>query len=95
MKTDKKENKISVRLTPEAAEKLNDAVNKGYSKSAYINNLIVSSKTMNLNVLREISTYIFNAQSGLELITDATARNNVRKELDQLCHVLKSFLSPT
>lgn len=95
MKNDKKQNKISVRLTPEAAEKLNDAVNKGYSKSAYINNLIVGSKVMDLNVLREISAYIFNAQSELELITDLTAKNNIRKELDQTCRALKSSLKTT
>ena len=81
MKKEKADRKISVRLNDEANKKVIDAVNKGISKSEFINNAIIGCNTTNI-------------QTELELITDMTTKNEIRKELNGLCLALKSSLSP-
>ena len=94
MKKEKEDRKISVRLSDEAYKKVIDAVNEGISKSKYINNAIAGCNTDNMDGLRVAITCICNIQTELELITDITAKNNIRKELSILCRALKSSLSP-
>lgn len=94
MKKEKEDRKISVRLSDEAYKKVIDAVNEGISKSKYINNAIIGCNKDNIDGLRVAITCICNIQTELELITDITAKNNIRKELSILCRALKSSLSP-
>lgn len=89
MKKEKENRKISVRLSNEANKKVIDAVNKGISKSEFINNAIIGCNTTNIGELRTAMTHICNIQTELELIADITAKNNIRKELNKLCHALR------
>ena len=89
MKKEKEDRKISVRLNDEAHKKVIDAVNKGISKSEFINNAIIGCNTTNIGELRTAMTHICNIQTELELIADITAKNNIRKELNKLCHALR------
>ena len=70
-------------------KKVIDAVNVGISKSKYINNTIIGCNKDNIDGLRVAITCICNIQTELELITDITAKNNIRKELNKLCHALR------
>lgn len=89
MKKEKDDRKISVRLNDEANKKVIDAVNRGISKSEYINNAIIGCNTTNIGELRTAVACICNIQTELELITDVAAKNKIRKELALLCRVLK------
>ena len=89
MKKEKEDRKISVRLNDEANKKVIDAVNKGISKSEFINNAIIGCNTTNIGELRTAMTHICNIQTERELIADITAKNNIRKELNKLCHALR------
>ena len=89
MKKETEDRKISVRLNDEANKKVIDAVNKGISKSEFINNAIIGCNTTNIGELRTAMTHICNIQTELELIADITAKNNIRKELNKLCHALR------
>ena len=89
MKKEKADRKISVRLNDEANKKVIDAVNKGISKSGFINNAIIGCNTTNIGELRTAMTHICNIQTELELITDMTTKNEIRKELNGLCHALR------
>ena len=89
MKKEKEDRKISVRLNDEANKKVIDAVNKGISKSEFINNAIIGCNTTNIGELRKAMTHICNIQTELEPIADITAKNNIRKELNKLCHALR------
>ena len=89
MKKEKEDRKISVGLNYEANKKVIDAVNKGISKSEFINNAIIGCNTTNIGELRTAMTHICNIQTELELIADITAKNNIRKELNKLCHALR------
>lgn len=89
MKKEKEDRKISVRLNDEANKKVIGAVNKGISKSEFINNAIIGCNTTNIGELRTAMTHICNIQTELELIADITAKNNIRKELNKLCHALR------
>lgn len=89
MKKEKADRKISVRLNDEANKKVIDAVNKGISKSEFINNAIIECNTTNIGELRTAMTHICNIQTELELITDMTTKNEIRKELNGLCHALR------
>ena len=93
-KKEKENRKISVRLNDEANKKVIDAVNKGISKSKFINNAIIGCNTTNIGELRTAMTHICNVQTELELITDMTTKNEIRKEPNGLCLALKSSLSP-
>lgn len=94
MNKEKENRKISVRLSDEANKKVIDAVNRGVSKSKYINNAIIGCNTTNIGELRTVIACVCNIQTELELITDVTAQNKIRKELSILCRALKSSLSP-
>lgn len=94
MNKEKEDRKISVRLNDEANKKVIDAVNKGISKSEFINNAIIGCNTTNIGELRTAMAHICNIQTELELITDMTTKNEIRKELNGLCLALKSSLSP-
>lgn len=94
MNKEKENRKISVRLSDEANKKVIDAVNRGISKSKYINNAIIGCNTTNIGELRTVIACVCNIQTELELITDVTAQNKIRKELSILCRALKSSLSP-
>ena len=94
MNKEKENRKISVRLSDEANKKVIDAVNRGVSKSEYINNAIIGCNTTNIGELRTVIACACNIQTELELITDVTAQNKIRKELSILCRALKSSLSP-
>ena len=94
MNKEKENRKISVRLNDEANKKVIDAVNRGISKSEYINNAINGCDTTNIGELRIAIACVCNIQTELELITDVTAQNKIRKELSILCRALKSSLSP-
>ena len=59
------------------------------TKSKYINNTIIGCNKDNIDGLRVAITCICNIQTELELITDITAKNNIRKELNKLCHALR------
>ena len=89
MKKEKADRKISVRLNDEANKKVIDAVNKGISKREFINNAIIGCNTTNIGELRTAMTHICNIQTELELITDMTTKNEIRKELNGLCHALR------
>lgn len=94
MKKEKDDRKISVRLNDKANKKVIDAVNKGISKSEFINNAIIECNTTNIGELRTAMTHICNIQTELELITDMTTKNEIRKELNGRCLALKSSRSP-
>ena len=94
MKKEKDNRKISVRLNDEAYKNVIGAVKKGISKSKFINNAIIECNTANIGELRTAMAHICNIQTELELITDMTTKNEIRKELNGLCLALKSSLSP-
>ena len=89
MKKEKADRKISVRLNDEANKKVIDAVNKGISKSKFINNAIIECNTTNIGESRTAMAHICNIQTELELITDMTTKNEIRKELNGLCHAVR------
>ena len=81
MKKEKADRKISVRLNDEANKKVIDAVNKGISKSEFINNAIIGCNTTNIGELRTAMTHICNIQTELELITDMTTKMRLERSL--------------
>lgn len=89
MKKEKDDRKISVRLNNEAYKKVTDAVNDGINKSEYINNAIIGCNKSNIGKLRTAMACVCNIQTELELITDMTTKNEIRKELNGLCHALR------
>ena len=66
-----------------------DAVNKGISKSEFINDAIIGCNTTNIGELRTAMTHICNIQTELKLIIDMITKNEIRKELNGLCHALR------
>lgn len=84
--------KISVRLDAEAVQKLNEAVDKGFTKSQYINKIIKDSTAVDndINLGRAIVISINKIQSQLEFEEDTEMKKNIREELNEICHVLKS-----
>ena len=73
----------------EANKRVIDAVNKGISKSEFINDAIIGCNKSNIGELRTAMACVCNIQTELDLITDVAAKNKIRKELTLLCRVLK------
>lgn len=94
---DKKGKKISVRLDPEATKKLDEAKEKGYTISQFINRIIKGSSVGGVDIgsMRTLMVSMSNLQSQLEFEDDVDVRKNMREELNKICQVLKSFHSPT
>lgn len=89
--------KISVRLDPEATKKLDEATEKGYTISQFINRIIKDSSVGGVDIgsIRTLMVSMSNLQSQLEFEEDIDLRKNMREELNKICHVLKSFQNPT
>lgn len=96
-KKEEKGKRISVRLVPEAAKKLDEAIEKGYTISQFINRVIMDSSVGGVDIgsMRTLMISMCNLQSQLEFEEDIDLRKNMREELNKICHVLKSFQTPT
>lgn len=86
---------ISVRLTTEAAFKLAQLNSMGHKTSNVINELLSSTPVINALPAREIMRHICQIQSEIEFETDPEIKNNIRKELNDLCRLLKSSAGTT
>ena len=86
---------ISVRLTTEAAFKLAQLTSAGHKTSNVINELLSSTPVINALPAREIMCHICQIQSEIEFETDPEIKNNIRKELNDLCRLLKSSAGTT
>lgn len=86
--------KISVRLTETAYEHLINAKKNGFTTSQFINHAITKCKDGgDVNALRTAMSCICNIQTEMEHEMEPEIKSSVRKELDTLCHVLKSSLT--
>ena len=92
-----KTKRITVRLDSEAAKKVGEANAKGFTTSQYINKIIKGSSSCEVDIraMRSILISVSRLQSQLEFETDPEMKKNMREELNQICHVLKSFQSHT
>lgn len=90
-----KDKRISVRLDAEASKKLADMQAKGYTTSQYINTAIKGSTSVEIDVLRAIMIHISNLQSKFEFEEDTEVKRAMRRELNEICLVLKSSLDHT
>lgn len=91
----KSEKRISVRLDSEAAAKLQEARDKGYTTSQYINNLIKGTAVMDVGQYRKIIPHICELESLLEHEEDINQKNAMRGELNKIWRHLKSFQENT
>lgn len=95
MTQSKKEKRISVRLDPEAAIKLREAKDKGYTTSQYINGIIKGKAVMDIGQYRKLIPHLCGLESLLEYEEDIDQKNAMREELNNLWQCLKSFQENT
>lgn len=89
MKTTKKKT-ISVRLDTEAAEIIEELAAQQTNISAYINSIIKSNARINPQLMdKSVLACISEMQTLLEYSDDETLKNEMRKEIDRLCRVLR------
>ncbi len=86
-KTDKR---VTVRLTPEAALRLQEAKNKGYTTSQYVNELIKGSSVIDIGQCRQLIPHLCNLETLLEHEKDSSQKDAMRKEIRELWQCLKS-----
>lgn len=91
MKSSKSDKKISVRLTPEANNLLQEAKTKGYTVSNYINGLILGTVALDLAQYRCLIPNLCHLESLLTEERDTELRNEMKKEINGLWRFLKSF----
>ncbi len=87
-----KEKRITVRLSESSIQKLEDAKNKGYTTSNFVNDLISSSVISDIGLRKNIMIHICKIQSELEFEQDPEIKRNMREELNEVCRCLN--LSP-
>ena len=87
--------KISVRLDSEAVEKLQEAKDKGYTTSQYINDLIKEKTVVDLGQYRKLIPHLCELESFLEHEEDVKRKNIMRGEINNLWQCLKSFQEST
>lgn len=87
----KKDKRISVRLDPEAALRLQEVQNKGYTSSQYINNLIKGTAVIDIGQYRQLIPHLCRLDDLLERSENSTATDAIKKEVRQLWRCLKSF----
>lgn len=95
MSPTKKDKRISVRLDPEAAIILQDAKNKGYTTSQYINAIIKKTAVMDIGQYRKIFPHLCELERLLEDNDDVTQKNDMRREVNNIWRCLKSFQENT
>ena len=91
----KPDKRISVRLDPEASRVLQDAKDKGYTTSQFINSLIKGSAVIDIGQYRKLIPPLSNLLSLLEREEDTQRKESMRKEVNQLWRYLKSFQGNT
>ncbi len=91
----KKDKRITVRLDPEAAVKLQDAKDKGYTTSQYINGLIKKSVVMDIGQCRKLIPCICELENLLEQEEDSIQKDAMRNEVYKIWQCLKSFQENT
>ncbi len=94
-KSEDKTKRISVRLDKEASQKLEEAKEKGYTTSQFVNEKMKKSNILDLNSLRNVMISINKIQTHLEFEENIEMKNAIREELDRVCQSLKSFQSHT
>ena len=95
MKQSKTDKRITVRLDSEAAVKLQEAKDKGYTISKYINHLLKGVVAIDLGQYRELIPPLCELETLLENEEDAEQRDAMREELNQIWQCLKSFQEAT
>lgn len=83
------EKRICVRLNSDNSEKLNAAIQKGYSISDFINTLISGSDVINISDSRNLMKHICHMETLVEGMEDIEIKNELRKELWETCQFLK------
>ena len=91
----KSEKRISVRLDSEAEQKLQEAKEKGYTTSQYINDLIKETSVIDIGQYREFIPHLCELESLLEHEEDINIKNAMRRELHKIWLCLKSFQENT
>ena len=95
MSQTKKDKRISVRLDPEASQKLEDAKAKGYTQSQYINDIIKETVIADLGQYRKLLSPLCELESLLEHEKSSELKNAMRGEVNKLWRCLKSFPETT
>ena len=87
-----KNHRVTIRLDDASYEKLKQAEAMGYTYTQYIEACLMNHSTENNLPLREILPHFCALQSELELDEDVESRRAMRKELHEICRVLKSSM---
>lgn len=90
-----KAKKISVRLDEKSANRLDEAIAKGYTTSQFVNASIKGLGTVDISLIRKMMVHVNNLQSQVEFEDNPKVKSYMREELNQICLSLRSFLSPT
>lgn len=89
MEPSKKSKKISIRLDHEAAAKLQEAKDKGYTASQYTNDLIKGSTIVDIGKCRQIIPPLCELESLLEHEENVEQKVSMRGELNKIWQCLK------
>ena len=85
----------SVRLDPEALMRLQDAKDKGYTASQYINDIIKNTVVIDIGQYRQLIPHLCELERLLESEKDDEQKDAMRGELNKLWRCLKSFPETT
>lgn len=91
MANQNKTTKISIRLSKESSDKLQEAKQKGYTTSQYIESLIKGSAIVDIGLVQGLMPHICNLQTILEHEENPEIRNDMRGELHKICQSLRSL----
>ena len=85
-----KEYKMSIRLDDTSKSIVDAAANAGIAKTDFINRAIHEANLSSQASRRAVQPHLARLQSLLELCSDSETRDQMRKELQQVCLYLKS-----
>lgn len=90
-----KKKSISLRLSPEARQKCEDAITKGYSRTAFIDQAIRSIPYYDKAIEQKLLPHFCAiAESVAAIKGNPDLKAEMRKELDEICRYLNSRPGP-
>lgn len=86
----KKSSPISIRLSNTAVDKVKSAEEKGYTRSAFIEEAIMGTTIQDQKDIRDIVTHICHLETITADMKEGTVKTEIREELNALCQILRS-----
>lgn len=85
---------LSVRLSKEALNKCEEAMQSGYSRNEFIERAILGTPICNKVAYREILEHFCQIETITETMKNATTKERIREELQAVCRILRSPMGP-